>query len=67
MSTEDFLADEAHGTSFINRISAFLAIPFDRVRIVGIASSSRRRQLESGSEIEFVIVGDTPGTKNTGY
>jgi len=52
MTEEEFYSDEVHQTTFLNRISAFLSIPFDRVRIVGIASiDSRRRNLESGSEI----------------
>lgn len=45
MSVEDFWADDTHQTTFINRISAFLSIPFDRVRIVGIVESTGVRRM----------------------
>lgn len=52
MTEEEFYSDEVHETTFLNRISSFLAIPYDTVRIVGIADiDSRRRNLESGTEI----------------
>lgn len=68
MTKEEFFSEDAHQTTFINRISAFLSIPFDRVRIVGIADiNAGRRNLETGSEIEFVITGEAPGTEETNY
>jgi hypothetical protein len=36
MTREEFFADEAHQTTFVNRIASFLKIPFDRIRVVGI-------------------------------
>lgn len=36
MTQEEFFSDDAHSTTFVNRIAAFLKIPFDRIRIVGI-------------------------------
>jgi hypothetical protein len=45
-----------------------LNISWDRVRIVGIKSGTRR-QLEAGKELEikFAIAGSTPGAKSEGY
>jgi hypothetical protein len=36
MTQEEFFSDNAHKTTFINRITSFLKIPHDRLRIVGI-------------------------------
>ena len=42
MDKDQFITDTSLQTSFLNKISAFLNIPTDRLRIVGIKGSSRR-------------------------
>lgn len=49
MPVEDFWADTSLQTTFINRITAFLKIPYDTVRIVGIVATTYRRNLAVGS------------------
>lgn len=44
MTVEDFL-DGDKQSSFINRISAFLEIPTNRLKIAGIVESTRLRVL----------------------
>lgn len=55
MSKEDFLQNDDAQTRFIDRIAAFLSITFDRIRIVGIRSVSRR-VLEAGTTIDLEIL-----------
>lgn len=52
LTEEEFLGDDTAETKFVDRITAFLGIPFDRVRIVGIVSKNRRLLEEEGSEEE---------------
>lgn len=42
MTKKQFFSNDESETTFINRIIAFLNIPFDRVRIVGIVNENRR-------------------------
>lgn len=42
MTSEEFYSDDAKQTDFASRISAFLGISTDKVRIVGLSSKNRR-------------------------
>lgn len=46
-------------TTFLNRMSAFLEVPFDRLRIVGIVESSRRMLVDtntkSGATLSIIL------------
>lgn len=50
LTEEEFLGDDTAETKFVDRITAFLGIPFNRVRIVGIVTKNRRLLEEEGSE-----------------
>lgn len=68
MTPEDFMNDNKR-TTFLSRISAFLNIPTDRLKIVGIRTpSSKRRVLGSPAdtaatevEVIFVVEADSIG------
>lgn len=66
MTTEDFFNDNAR-TTFVSRIAAFLNIPTDKLKIVGIRTPSRRTLASTSSELEviFVVEADPIGIPKT--
>jgi len=63
MTPEDFLNDNSR-TTFISRIAAFLNIPTDKLKIVGIKSTSQRGLASSSTtsvDVVFVVEADPIG------
>jgi len=56
MTVEEFYGDDGGQTNFVDRISAFLGISTDRMKIVGIVdySSARFRHLQTGGGIGII-------------
>lgn len=73
MTVDEFYSDSAAQTNFVDRMAAFLNISYDRIRIVGLRSSSGRRELLSDgineTIIEFVVIAENgiPGRASNGY
>lgn len=45
MTVDEFYSSDENETNFIDRISAFLGISFDRVKIVGFRDTTTKRIL----------------------
>lgn len=60
MTPDEFVTGNVQ-SNFIDRIATFLNITTDRIRIVGLAPSSRRRNLQADStQIQFEILAAQP-------
>jgi len=55
MTPEDFLNDNTR-TTFVSRIAAFLNIPTDRLKIVGIKAPGRRQLANAPTEVDVIFV-----------